>query len=148
MYELHRWSWRHCRTLWRVRREGNALNHPSPPWKEYSFSVKRRRRYLLPPNNDKEETILLKAFRNTDDIRATYNLPRASRNISDRLETLYRFFRQPRPHMTLEVSTNKRCMLFQKFPQKREFEFEYKMITRRKELYGDFRANLSQWRIN
>ena len=91
---------------------------------------------------------MLKAFRNTDDIRATYNLPRASRNISGRLETLYRFFRQPRPHLTLEVSTNKRCMLFQKFPQKREFEFEYKMITRRKELYGDFRANLSQWRIN
>lgn len=91
---------------------------------------------------------MLRAFRGVDDIRATYNLPKASRNLSDRLTPIYRFFRQPRPHLNLEVNVPIRCRLFQKIPKKQEFEFEYVMTTRRKEIYGDFRASMSNWRVN
>lgn len=80
-----------------------------------------------------------------DDLRNCYNVPRATRNLEQRWSLLYRFYRQPRPHISIEVNIPTRCKLFQNTGKIKEFKFEYKMETRRKVMYNDIRANMQDW---
>lgn len=89
---------------------------------------------------------MLKAFRGREDIKNRYTLKNASLNLDRRLSVLYRFYRQPRPHLSLEVYVPRRCNLFQRTDKyKQNFEFEYKLISKRKEVLNAIRTSMPNW---